>query len=126
MPRGCVMNKRRCINCGRMFYPYNHIINQKYCSRKECQLVRKNTWLRYKLKYDQDYRDNKKAAQYKWKMKNRNYSYKKNTASSRKKPILKILMGRKAIVDLYKTKTINCDCCLVLTSQKNLLKRLRS
>jgi hypothetical protein len=122
------MNKRRCINCGCNFYPQKHIKNQRYCSKKACQMARKNTWLRHKLKCDQDYMDNKKAAQHKWKTNNRDYRnrYKKNTASSRKKPILKILMGRKAIVDLCKTKIINCDCCLVLTSQKNLQKKICS
>jgi broad-specificity NMP kinase len=117
------MNKRRCIKCGCKFYPQKHIKNQKYCSKKACQMARKTAWTRDKLRYDEDYRDNKKAAQLKWETNNPDYwiHYKKNMASSRK-PILKILMERKAIVDLCKTKVINCDCCLVLTAQKKLLK----
>ncbi len=114
--------RRRCVNCGCKFYHMRHILNQRYCSKKACQRARKAAWTRDKLRCDEDYRANKKAAQLKWKTNNSEYRYKKNIASSKKKPILKIVMGRKAIADLCKTKIINCDCCLVLTSQKNLQK----
>jgi uncharacterized membrane-anchored protein len=106
-------------------------LNQRYCSKKECQRVRGNTWRRYKLKYDQDYRDNRKAAQRKWKLLHPDYwkNYKKRiingeTSSIRmrrkekfnkidfKAPTLRILVAKSTLIKLRKTKAINCICRL--------------
>ncbi len=130
------MNKKRCANCNCSFSPKKHIVNQLYCTKKRCQNARRNKWMSHKLKYDKDYKANKKESQYKWKTNNPNYwaHYKKSTLGNKgldkekiqqegkinkselKKPILKISVARCVLVDLYKTKKINCNCNLVLTS----------
>lgn len=132
-------NKKRCPHCGCKFHPQKHIVNQKYCSKQNCQRARKNAWTCLKLKRDRDYETNKKEAQYKWKINNSDYwarykrNYKKNIAVGRpnkerakqkekinksrfKKPALKILLRKNALIDLHKAKTINCDCRLILIS----------
>jgi len=110
------MNKRRCKNCGCMFYPQKHIKNQRYCSKKECQNARSNRWRSLKLKYDKDYRDNLKAIQLKWKLLHPDYwvHYKRNIKNN-KKSMVKIVIKRGVLVNLRKTKTVNCNCRLVLT-----------
>jgi len=134
------MNKRRCINCGRMFYPQKHIKNQRYCSRKECQNARKKEWAKYRLKHDKNYKTYRKAIHDKWKINHPYYwrYYKKNITEKNKtieesvkkmeskKPILKILIEKNTLTDLPNEGVINCDCRLVLISQKNLLKPTRS
>ena len=82
-------NKKRCPHCGCKFHPQKHIVNQKYCSKQNCQRARKNAWTCLKLKRDRDYETNKKEAQYKWKINNSDYwarykrNYKKNIAVGR-------------------------------------------
>jgi len=128
------MKIKRCINCNRKFNLYKHISNQKYCSRRQCQNVRKNAWTRQKLKRNKDYKTNKKEAQYKWRINNPNYwvHYKRNIADSArvnrgkakqrrktnnskfKKPALKILLEKGLLAALHKSGTIKCDCSLSL------------
>lgn len=113
------MDKKRCLNCGRMFYPYKHIINQRYCSKKECQRVRNNKWRYLKLKYDDDYKTNKKESQRKWKTNNPNYwtYYKKRLKDNKKllpKIMVKILLKRDILTNLRKAKATNCNCRLIL------------
>ncbi len=70
------MNQKvRCANsaCRRLFSPNPHVKNHRYCSRKECQRVRKSLWQRQKMKDDPDYRDNHRDAQRCWMEHNRDY-----------------------------------------------------
>ena len=46
--------------------------NQKYCSSKECQRVRKTEWQRKKMANDEDYRKNQADCQQRWRAKNIN------------------------------------------------------
>jgi len=68
------MKQRRCVNCGcQLTGPFRNP-NQKYCSAKACQRVRKNRWQRHKMATDADYRANQRAAQRDWRERNRQYS----------------------------------------------------
>jgi hypothetical protein len=124
-----IMNKKRCLNCGRRFYPYKHIKNQRYCSNKECQSIRVKNWIKYKLKHNKNYRAYRKIIQDKWKANNPNYwlRYKElaekiktlkgeSEKTKSKKPILKILIKRDTLATLPKMGIINCNCKLVLSS----------
>ena len=128
------MHSKYCLNCGRKFYPKKHIANQKYCSRKECQSVRKKEWTNLKLKNDIDYKTNKKEAQRRWRMDNPEYwkRYKKKMVADMevdrdeklqeecavgdkdKNPILKIFLEKSMLDDLKKEREIDCDCKLIL------------
>ena len=128
------MNNNRCISCNCKFHPKKHIANQKYCAKRYCQNTRRRKWMRHKLRHDEDYRANQKEAQRRWKTNNPNYwtNYKKNLLAgdvankkiskqkiktnkpTPKKPILKILVTRKDLVNLCKVKSINYDCRLIV------------
>jgi hypothetical protein len=67
--------KIRCASpdCRRLFLPNPRIKNQRYCRRKECQLLRKGLWQRQKMKSDPDYRYDHKDAQQCWKEQHPDY-----------------------------------------------------
>ena len=67
--------KIRCANpnCRRLFLPDPRVKAQRYCSRKECQHLRKRQWQRQKIKDDPDYRDDQRDAQQCWMEQNRDY-----------------------------------------------------
>ena len=67
--------RKRCQNkdCGVLFDPCPQVPGQMYCSKKECQQVRKKEWNRKKIATDSDYREARQAAQRKWRKKNPNY-----------------------------------------------------
>jgi hypothetical protein len=62
------VKKRKCKNknCSHLFVVSPKHPNQQYCSRKECQRVRKTKWEREKLVYDREYRKNKADSQERW------------------------------------------------------------
>ena len=86
--------RKRCFSCKRKFYPYKHILDQKYCSRLTCQEDRKKRWRCSRSKYN---------------MRNevRNKSKFEN-------PVLEITLKKDVLVDLSETKTTNCYCRLIL------------
>ena len=65
----------RCANaaCRRLFLPNPHVKNHRYCSKKDCQRVRRRHWQRHKMKNDPDYRDNHRDGQQSWVERNRDY-----------------------------------------------------
>jgi predicted transposase YbfD/YdcC len=67
--------RKRCRNnkCGDYFIPCAQVPHQSYCSKPECQRVRKREWNRRKLANDADYRENRKDAQRRWAKKNSGY-----------------------------------------------------
>jgi hypothetical protein len=67
--------KIRCANpnCRKAFLPDPRVKGQRYCSKKECQRLRKRQWQRRKIKDDPDYRDNQRDAQQCWMEQNRDY-----------------------------------------------------
>ena len=62
------MKKQKCKNknCPHLFVVSPRHPNQQYCSRKECQRVRKTKWEREKLASDKAYRENKADSQTTW------------------------------------------------------------
>jgi len=60
------VKRRKCKHCGRSFDVTPKHLNQKYCSRKECQKARKNDWQRRKLANDEDYRMNQAQCRASW------------------------------------------------------------
>jgi len=67
--------KIRCANpkCRRLFLPDPRVAAQRYCSRKDCQRLRKRRWQREKMKTDPDYRMNQKESHQCWREQNRDY-----------------------------------------------------
>ena len=68
-------DKIRCANpnCRRSFFPNPRVKNQKYCSREECQRVRKRLWQKRKMARDPDYSANKRDCQKRWLKRNPGY-----------------------------------------------------
>jgi hypothetical protein len=68
--------KIRCANprCRRLFLPDPRVKTQRYCSRKECQRLRKRRWQREKMETDRDYRLDQKESRQCWSEQNRDYS----------------------------------------------------
>lgn len=64
--RRWVMEKRWCNSCGCAFEPRAQTPRQTFCPKDECQLARKRLWQRAKRTTDEDYRENKAAAQQAW------------------------------------------------------------
>ena len=62
------VKKRKCKNkdCRCYFVVSPQHPDQEYCSRKECQSVRKRIWERKKLAQDETYRQNKADSQKRW------------------------------------------------------------
>jgi len=69
------VEKRKCANpaCRRLFVVDLKNSTQRYCSRKECQRMRKTKWQRKKMANDEDYRKNQADAQKRWTMKQKQY-----------------------------------------------------
>ena len=67
------MAKRRCAACDRRFEPRPNVPHQRYCSRPECQRMRRRRWQRQKLEADADYRANQAAAQRRWRERHPEY-----------------------------------------------------
>lgn len=67
-----------CLACGTFFHPRNDL--QSYCSKPECQKIRKAIWHRDKIKNNSEYRENQKLSQKKWLANNPSYwkKYRKN------------------------------------------------
>lgn len=53
-----------CSGCGSFFYSRNRL--QRYCSKPECQKVRKTLWQRNKIKSDPKYKSDQKLSHEKW------------------------------------------------------------
>lgn len=62
------MKKRRCKNknCRCLFVVSPRHPNQRYCSKKKCQSVRKALWEKEKIASDEAYRKNKADSQERW------------------------------------------------------------
>ncbi len=60
------MEPRDCLGCKKAFHPRGQCPNQKYCSMRGCQRMRKRHWQQQKLKTDSTYRENRKDAQQRW------------------------------------------------------------
>jgi len=67
--------RRRCQNkdCGVLFTPCPQVPGQRYCSRKECQQVRRNEWNQKKLVANTAYREERQADHECWIRNNPNY-----------------------------------------------------
>lgn len=65
--------EKTCVVCKRRFVANPRICNQQYCSRPECQRVRKRKWQREQLAKESDYRGNQAAAQKGWCGRNKGY-----------------------------------------------------
>jgi hypothetical protein len=68
--------KIQCANprCRRLFPTDPRVKSQRYCSRSECQRLRKRRWQREKMETDRDYRLNQKESRQCWREQNRDYS----------------------------------------------------
>lgn len=62
-----------CQHCGQTFATHPAVSYQKFCGNRDCQRERKRRWQRKKMAQDQDYRENKAAAQKDWLRRNPHY-----------------------------------------------------
>jgi hypothetical protein len=60
-------------HCGRPYVPNPRVKHQKYCCRPECQRERKSLWHKRKLKTDDEYKQNRTAAQQGWRGRHPDY-----------------------------------------------------
>jgi len=60
------MSNKICAHCGCEFEPNPRLLEQKYCGKRKCQLVRRRIWQSVKMRTDPEYRDNQKACQKDW------------------------------------------------------------
>lgn len=63
--------EKRCICCRDKFFPRNR--TQIYCSKKSCQLERKNRWQKEKMSKDASYYESQIDAVRLWRVKNPDY-----------------------------------------------------
>ena len=128
------MNRKHCINCGCELNSPKHVLNQRYCSKKECQGTRRKKWKQSKLKDDKAYKVYCKKTQRKWRADNPDYQSKwrdrnpnywiqrrkrlanKSTLHKEKSQKIKILVEKNVLADLVKMGEINCVCQMVLVS----------
>lgn len=62
-----------CSGCGRIFARSPRHPDQSYCSRPECQRIRKARWQKEKMASDVHYRLNQKTSQEEWVRRNPGY-----------------------------------------------------
>lgn len=67
------MCRKHCAACDDLFTPRRNVLNQRFCSKPECQRERRRRWQRKKLREDADYRANQAAAQQRWQKHHANY-----------------------------------------------------
>ncbi len=65
------MNSVPCAGCSTFFIPRNKC--QKFCSRPDCQRLRKALWQKQKLATDLEYKEGQRLAQKKWLQNNPDY-----------------------------------------------------
>lgn len=65
--------KIRCCCCRRLVPANPRVKNQKYCGSKECQAQQRKLWQKEKLATDEDYRQNRRDVQRRWRKRNRGY-----------------------------------------------------
>ena len=63
----------RCAHCRCLFLPNPRVKNQRYCSSRACQIVRKRLWQREKMATDPDYKQNRHDCQRTWCSRNPDY-----------------------------------------------------
>ena len=68
------MQNKHCKACHASFKPCPQVANQTYCSKSECQKVRRKLWQKTKRQTDPSYRENQYAAHRAWLNRNPNYT----------------------------------------------------
>ncbi len=63
----------RCAHCKCLFFPNPRVKNQRYCSSRACQNVRKRLWQKEKIATDPDYKQNRHDCQRAWCGRNPDY-----------------------------------------------------
>lgn len=66
------MKQKQCTCCHTRFTPLRNP-DQRYCSKPGCQKKRVNAYKKQKLKKDEDYKQNQRAAQHRWYKKHPEY-----------------------------------------------------
>ena len=90
------MSRKRCVSCGCELNSPKHILNQRYCAKKECQKTRKRKWKTENPHYWVHYRQNK---------------IKSREETSRR---IKIIVEKNILANLTKNGEINCLCQIIL------------
>jgi len=65
--------KRRCRHCCCLFPVCHKVKKHEYCNKKPCQKARKRKWQKERIKNNEIYRNDQKAAQQDWKNNNPDY-----------------------------------------------------
>lgn len=67
------MGKQRCAGCGERFEARRNVLQQRFCSKPECQRTRRARWQREKMAQDADYRANQAQAGRRWRERHPQY-----------------------------------------------------
>ena len=67
------MGKQRCAGCGERFDARRNVLQQRFCSKPECQRARRARWQREKMAQDADYRANQAEAGRRWRERHPQY-----------------------------------------------------
>lgn len=72
------MDSVPCLGCGKFFIPRNK--SQQYCSKPECQKIRKALWQKEKMNTNPEYKEAQKLSNQKWLFNNPDYweKYRRN------------------------------------------------
>lgn len=62
-----------CVSCGGRIQRNPRVKTQRYCSRVDCQKVRRKVWQQQKLEKDEDYRRNQADALRRWRARHSGY-----------------------------------------------------
>jgi hypothetical protein len=120
------MERRACQHCHTFFSPLRNP-QQRFCSRRVCQSVRKAVWRRARLRCDPDYRENHQHAYQRWRKKNPGYwkSYRvshpsytnKNREKERQRRLHKKLVRGSEISQVANRETLSVAKCDALTAK---------
>jgi hypothetical protein len=61
------------MHCGEPFIPRKNVSCQRYCSKADCQQVRRDRWRKRKLLTDAEYQGNQRDAQKRWRESHKEY-----------------------------------------------------
>ena len=67
------MGKQCCAGCGERFEARRNVLQQRFCSKPECQRTRRARWQREKMAQDADYRANQAQAGRRWRERHPQY-----------------------------------------------------
>ena len=98
LKNGRVLMEVVCASCGEKFIRNPRSPNQSYCSKKECQRMRKSLWQKSRMKKDSTYRNNQRLSWKEWARQHPEYwkEYrKKHSDKTRRNSMMQTIRNRR-------------------------------